>query len=78
MQNSKGLDFKRKEVINIKDGKRLGFVQDVTADFKTGTINEIIVPGSAKFFNIFSSGNELVIPWSSITTIGDDVILVDF
>lgn len=78
MQNSKGLDFKRKEVINIKDGKRLGFVQDVTADFKTGTISEIIVPGNTKFFNIFSTGNELVIPWSSITTIGDDVILVDF
>lgn len=78
MNNSKGLDFKRKEVINIKDGKRLGFVQDVTADFKTGTISEIIVPGNTKIFNIFSSGNELVIPWSSITTIGDDVILVDF
>ena len=78
MKNSKGLDFKRKEVINIKDGKRLGFVQDVTADFKTGTISEIIVPGNTKIFNIFSSGNELVIPWSSITTIGDDVILVDF
>ena len=78
MQNSNGLDFKRKEVINIKDGKRLGFVQDVTADFKTGTISEIIVPGNTKIFNIFSSGNELVIPWSSITTIGDDVILVDF
>ena len=78
MNNSKGLDFKRKEVISIKDGKRLGFVQDVTADFKTGTITEIIVPGNTKFFNIFSNGNELVIPWNSIKTIGDDVILVDF
>lgn len=78
MNNQKGLDFKRKEVINIKDGKRLGFVQDVTADFKTGTIKEIIVPGNTKFFNFFSNTNELVIPWSSITTIGDDIILVDF
>ena len=78
MNNQKGLDFKRKEVISIKDGKRLGFVQDVTADFKTGTIKEIIVPGNTKFFNIFSTGNEVIIPWSSITTIGEDVILVDF
>ena len=74
----KGLDFKHKEVINICDGKRLGFVQDVTADFKTGTISEIIVPGNNKIFNLFTSGNELVIPWSSIKTIGEDVILVDF
>ena len=36
MNDKKGLDFKHKEVINISDGKRLGFVQDVTADFKTG------------------------------------------
>lgn len=33
--NSKGLDFKHKEVINITDGKRMGFVQDVTADLET-------------------------------------------
>ena len=78
MNNQKGLDFKRKEVINIEDGKRLGFVQDVTADLKTGTIKEIIVPGNTKIFNFFSTGNELTIPWTAITTIGDDVILVDY
>lgn len=32
---SKGMDFKHKEVINITDGKRLGFVQDVTADLES-------------------------------------------
>ena len=39
----KGLDFKHKEVINICDGKRLGFVQDVCADFDTGRITSIMV-----------------------------------
>ncbi len=39
----KGLDFKHKEVINICDGKRLGFVQDVCADLDTGKITSIIV-----------------------------------
>ena len=34
----KGLDFKHKEVINISDGRRLGFVQDVCADLDTGRI----------------------------------------
>ncbi len=32
---TKGMDFKHKEVINITDGKRLGFVQDVTADLES-------------------------------------------
>ena len=38
----KGMDFKHKEVINITDGKRLGFVQDVCADLETGSITSII------------------------------------
>ena len=50
----KGLDFKHKEVINIKDGKRLGYVQDVCADLETGVITSIIVPGSNKIMNIFT------------------------
>ena len=78
MDYEKGLDFKHKEVINIKNGKRLGYVQDVTADLKTGTITSIIVPGNTKFFNLFASGNDIVIPWENITCIGDDIILVDF
>lgn len=72
----KGLDFKHKEVINITDGKRLGYVQDVTANLETGTITSIIVPGSNKFFNLISSGNEVIIPWENVKCIGEDLILV--
>jgi len=75
--NSKGLDFKHKEVINIKDGSRLGYVQDVDADLETGTITSIIVPGNNRFFGLFSS-NEIVIPWTNIKRISDDIILVEF
>lgn len=75
--NNKGLDFKHKEVININNGQRLGYVQDVTADFKSGTIKEIIVPGNNKLLNLFSTANEITIPWNSIKTIGEDIILVD-
>ena len=73
----KGLDFKHKEVVNIKDGKRLGYVQDVTADLESGIITSIIVPGNTKFFNMFSSNNDIVIPWKNIKCIGDDIILVE-
>ena len=74
----KGLDFKHKEVINIKDGKRLGCVQDVCADLQTGIITSIIVPGgNNKLLNIFSSNNDIVIPWQNIKCISDDLILVE-
>ena len=73
----KGLDFKHKEVVNINNGKRLGYVQDVCADLETGTITSIIVPGSNKVLNLFSQNNEIVIPWQNIKCIGDDLILVE-
>ena len=73
----KGMDFRHKEVISICDGRRLGFVQDVTADLKSGSITSIIVPGSSKPFNLFSQNNEIVITWDKIKCIGETVILVD-
>ena len=74
----KGLDFKHKEVVNITDGKRLGYVQDVCADLETGIITSIIVPGASnKLLNIFSQANDIVIPWQNIKCIGDDLILVE-
>lgn len=73
----KGLDFKHKEVINITDGRRLGYVQDVTADLESGVITSIIVPATNKVLSFFSSDNDIVIPWQNIKCIGDDIILVE-
>lgn len=73
----KGLDFKHKEVININNGKRLGYVQDVCADLETGMIKSIIVPGSNKIMSFFNQNNDIVIPWQNIKCIGDDLILVE-
>ncbi len=73
----KGLDFKHKEVVNINNGKRLGYVQDVCADLETGKITSIIVPGSNKVLNLFASNNQIEIPWQNIKCIGDDLILVE-
>ena len=73
----RALTFKQKEVINLADGRRLGYVQDVEANFETGEITAIIVPGSGKMFS-FGQKTDIVIPWQNIKRIGDDIILVDF
>ena len=75
--SEKGLDFKHKEVININNGKRLGFVQDVNAELKTGNITSIIVPGTSKSFSLFFRTEDIVIPWEKVTCIGEDIILVE-
>lgn len=73
----KGMDFRHKEVISINDGRRLGYVQDVCADLKNGSITSIIVPGSSKPFSFLSASTDIVITWDKIKCIGDNVILVD-
>lgn len=72
----RALTFKQKEVINLTDGRRLGYVQDVEANFETGEITAIIVPGSSKMFAL-GQKNDIVIPWQNIKRIGDDIILVE-
>lgn len=75
---SRGLDFKQKEVININDGKMLGFVIDVNADFENGEIHSIIVAPAGRLFGNFLNKNNITIDWKKIKKIGEDVILVDF
>ena len=72
----RALTFKQKEVINLNDGKRLGYVQDVEADFESWEITAIVVPGTSKLFSV-GGKNDIIIPWNKIKRIGEDIILVD-
>lgn len=67
--------MKNKEVINICDGRRLGFVVDGQIDITQGKLLSIIVPGECNFLGI-SKGEDILIPWECIERIGDDIILV--
>lgn len=72
------VDLKCKEVINICDGSRLGFVCDCEIDICCGRIVSIIVPGPCWFFGLFGRGEDYIIPWDDIKRIGDDIILVEY
>jgi YlmC/YmxH family sporulation protein len=69
-------DFQSKDVINIVDGKKLGQVSDLELDLRQGRIDSIVVPNHSRFFGIFGSGTDVVIPWRNIVKIGLDVVLV--
>ncbi len=70
-------NLKCKEVVNICDGCRLGFVSDVEVDVKCGRILAIIVPGRGRCFGLLGRHDDFVIPWQCIRQIGDDIILID-
>lgn len=71
-------ELKAKEVINIKDCKRLGRVADFEFDECNGCIHKLIVPeNSNKFYSLFKCDQDYVIPYKNIRQIGPDIILVD-
>lgn len=70
-------DLTEKEVINCKDGKRLGYVADLEIEIQTGKICKLYVPGPGKFCGCFGKGPEIVIFWNQIVRIGKEIILVD-
>lgn len=70
-------DLRCKEVINICDGTRLGFVSDVHIDLCTGRVVALVVPGRRTLRGLFGKDEECVIPWDAIRNIGDDIILVE-
>jgi len=70
-------DMRRREVINICDGCRLGYVADLDIKIPEGQVCAIIVYGPCRFFGLFGRGEEFYIPWDCIQRIGDDIILID-
>ncbi len=76
-QKTSFCELRRKEVINICDGARLGHICDMELDVCTGAVLAIIVPGPTRCFGLLRSGEELVIPFCKLHKIGEDVILVD-
>jgi len=69
--------LKRKEVINLCDGCRLGCVGDLEMTLPEGTVKALIVFGPCRFFGLFGRGEDYYIPWDCVQKFGNDVILVD-
>jgi len=70
-------DMKQKEVINIKDGSRLGFVTDIEMCSEKGHAKRLIIPGPARLFGMFGREQEYRVDWEHVKQVGDDLILID-
>lgn len=77
VMNTRIYDLKQKEVINVKDCKRLGFVGDVDFDMETGCLLALIVPGPGCICGFLGREKEYIIPFCNICQVGNDIILVD-
>lgn len=71
-------DISGKEIVNIKQGTRLGILgqTDLEIDENTGQIKAFIIP-NYKWFGLKKEGAEMKIRWEAVKKIGEDMIMVE-
>ena len=68
--------FPKKEVVNLADGRRLGFLCDAEVNLDTGRVEAIVVSVTGKISVGAAKFQELIIPFEKIKKIGEDIVLV--
>lgn len=71
-------DMRDKEVINMNDGTKVGFVCDLEIDTQNASATALVIYGRLKLFGLLGREEDIVIPWESVKLIGDDTVLVDY
>ena len=70
-------ELQYKEVIDITNGTRYGFVSDVELDLDRGSIESVIIRGRPRLWGLLGREPDAVFPWSAVRRVGEDIILVD-
>ena len=70
-------ELRDKEIINISDGCRFGYVGDVELDLEAGKVKALVVPGRLRFFGLLGREEDYVFPWECVRRFGEDIILVE-
>gem|GEM_PF-1016558 len=69
--------LRQMEIIDISEGKRLGFIGDIIFDDDFTKIDSLVIPSQSGFFSIFKRKDDVFIKWNQIKVIGIDIIIVD-
>ena len=70
-------ELRDKEVIDVSDGSRFGYVGDVEVDLETGKIRSLVVPGRLRLFGLLGRAEDRLFPWEAVRRFGEDIILVE-
>ena len=70
-------ELRCKEVINVVDGSRYGYVGDIIMDLESGQLQALIVPGRLRLLGLLGREPERVFPWASVRRFGEDIVLVE-
>ena len=71
-------ELRQKEVINLNNGEKLGFVDDIRFESDTGRVVDLMIMGRSVFLGLFGKEEDIVLSCSDIELIGKDTILVRY
>lgn len=69
-------ELRDKEVIDIKTGAKLGFVDDIEINLERATVIALVVYGRPRFFGLLGRDDDIIIKCKEIEIIGVDTILI--
>ena len=75
--DSRITQLRDKEIINVNDGSRYGYVGDLEIDLDTGQVRALVVPGRLRLLGLLGREEDQIFPWESVRRFGEDIILVD-
>ena len=70
-------ELRYKEIINVSDGSRYGWVGDVEVDLESGQVRALVVPGRLRLVGLLGREEDRVFPWEAVRRFGADTILVE-
>ena len=70
-------ELRYKEIINVSDGSRYGWVGDVEVDLDSGQVRALVVPGRLRLLGLLGREEDRVFPWEAVRRFGADTILVE-
>ncbi|MDE6762668.1 MAG: YlmC/YmxH family sporulation protein [Oscillospiraceae bacterium] len=68
--------LRNKEIINIRNGARMGFVDDIEFDTDDSMIKSFIIYGRSRFFGLLGRDDDIILTCDDIEIVGVDTVLI--
>lgn len=69
-------DLIKREVISLETGAKIGYVDDLLLNAQTAAVESLVVFGVKRMFGLLGGSEDIIIPWSELSMIGEDALLV--
>jgi YlmC/YmxH family sporulation protein len=69
--------LRQKEVIDVRNGEKLGYIDDIELDAEHRTVHGFWIYGKRRFFGLLRMKEDVFVPSDSVQLYGRDVLLAE-